>query len=178
MRKKDTMAKEVETVEEKIAREAREQQAAEVRAKADSTNSARNGKGTRIAVGSTRGRSTFSFPYEAFDKSLPETLPSTVAEAMTLMDITDDDSGASKMVSLLIEGYNLVSETNASDPVSEFVDATWPEDFQKRFKIVIKNYAENSNVSIQDAVELLKPGMQKGYEAQLAAAKAASLVSA
>ena len=56
MRKKDTMAKEVETVEEKIAREAREKQAAEVRAKADSTNSARTGKGTRIAVGSTRGR--------------------------------------------------------------------------------------------------------------------------
>ena len=170
------MSDETPTPAELAAKAAREKQAEETEARAQKENAKREGKGTRLLVGSTRGRSTFSFTYEAFDESLPDTLPTTTAESMSLMDIGDDEAGERKMVNLLIKGWNEISLTNASDPVSEYVDASWPDDFQKRFKIVIKNYAENSNVSIQDAVELLKPGMQKGYEAQKAAAAAIAAV--
>ena len=166
------MSDEKPTAEELAAKAKREAQTAEINLKAKTENDKRSGQGTRLLVGSTRGRSTFSFTYEAFDESLPDTLPKTTAESMVLMDIDDSDAGEAKMVNYLIKGFNLVNETAGADPVSEYVDLTWPEDFQKRFKLVIKNYAENGNVSIEDAVSLLKPGMQMGYEAQKAAAKA------
>jgi hypothetical protein len=72
------------------------------------------------------------------------------------------------LLGYLIEGYNSLSEKNAADPVNEFVDASWPEDVQKRFKIVIRNYSNDANVSIEDAVSLLKPGIQKGIDAMRA----------
>jgi hypothetical protein len=131
---------------------------------ADGENAKRTGQGTRLLVGTTRGRSTVPFTYEAFDKSIPETMPKSVEEFMTLT--TTDDA---PLLNYLIEGYNAVSEANASDPVNEFVDASWPEDVQKRFKIVIRNYSNDANVSIEDAVSLLKPGIQKGIDAMKAA---------
>jgi hypothetical protein len=117
-----------------------------------------------LLVGSTRGRSTTSFVYEAFDSSLPETLPKDVSEFMNLT--TSDDA---PLLNYLIEGFNAINEKNAADPVNEYVDSSWPEDVQKRFKTAIKFYAESSNVSIEDAVALIKPGIEKGVQAMRAA---------
>jgi hypothetical protein len=130
---------------------------------ADAENAKRTGQGTRLLVGTTRGRSTVPFTYEAFDVSLPETMPKSVEDFMTLTTTED-----APLLGYLIEGYNSLSEKNAADPVNEFVDASWPEDVQKRFKIVIRNYSNDANVSIEDAVSLLKPGIQKGIDAMRA----------
>jgi hypothetical protein len=158
------MAEKVETAEEKAEREAREKARADaVAAKqkiADAENAKRTGQGTRLLVGTTRGRSTVPFTYEAFDSSLPETMPKSVED---FMGLTTTDDGP--LLNYLVEGYNSLSEKNAADPVNEFVDASWPEDVQKRFKIVIRNYSNDANVSIEDAVSLLKPGIQKGIDA-------------
>jgi hypothetical protein len=47
----------------------------------------------------------------------------------------------------------------ASDPVAEYVDATWSEDVQKQFRLVVRNYSNATGVSIEDAVALIKPGI-------------------
>ena len=99
------MAEKVETAEEKAEREAREKARADaVAAKqkiADAENAKRTGQGTRLLVGTTRGRSTVPFTYEAFDVSLPETMPKSVEDFMTLTTTED-----APLLGYLIEGYN------------------------------------------------------------------------
>ena len=122
---------------------------------ADATNAARSGKGMRVLVGSTRGRNTQVIQYEAFDEKQPTTLPTSLSEFMDLSKVQDEPT----IVRYLVEGYNADSLANASDPSAEFVDKSWPEDVQKQFKIVVKNYANATGVSIEDAVALIKPGI-------------------
>lgn len=129
-------------------------------ANAKSTNEARTGKGTRVRVGQTRGRNPQVISYEAFDESKPDTLPSSLSEFMDLTKTQDEKV----IVSLLIDGFNSAQYTQASDPVAEFVEATWPEDVQKQFRIVVRNYANATNVSIEDAVALIKPGIVKSQQ--------------
>lgn len=123
------------------------------KAKAVETNKARTGKGTRIKVGQTRGRNPQVISYEVFDEKLPDTLPKTLSEFMELTKVQDEPT----IMNYLIDGFNLGSYTTASDPVAEFVDASWPEEIQKGFRIVVRNYAANASVSIEDAVSLIKP---------------------
>ena len=66
----------------------------------------------------------------------------------------------------LIDGYNDAAYTAASDPVAEFVDATWAEDVQKQFRLVVRNYANATGVSIEDAVALIKPGIVKSQKSK------------
>lgn len=47
----------------------------------------------------------------------------------------------------------------ASDPIAEFVEKTWPDEIQKMFKTVVRNYSNSADVSIEDAVALIKPGI-------------------
>ena len=63
------------------------------------------------------------------------------------------------IVRRLILGDNDVFYSEASDPVAEFVDPTWPDEVKKGFRIVVRNYATNAGVSIEDAVALIKPGI-------------------
>jgi len=132
-----------------IAREKLEASAVE-------TNSKRTGKGTRVKVGSTRGKNPQAISFESFDESLPETLPSTLSEFMDVTKVQDEKL----IVGYLIEGFNSQSYTAASDPIAEFVNPAWSEDVQKQFRLVVRNYSNATGVSIEDAVALIKPGIE------------------
>jgi hypothetical protein len=124
-------------------------------AKAAEENKNRTGKGTRVRVGQTRGRSPQVISWEAFDESLPDTLPKTLSEFMDVAKVTDE----AIIVSYLIDGSNSAAYTKASDPMAEFVDLTWSEDVQQQFRLVVRNYANATGVSIADVVALIKPGI-------------------
>ena len=143
---------EAEKTEQEKALEAKNE---EVKAE----NAKRTGKGTRLRVGQTRGRNPQVITFEAFDESLPETLPATLSEFMTLAK-TDDEK---LITSYLIDGYNAASYTLASDPIAEFVDAAWSEDLQKGFRTSVRAYSVNAGVSIEDAVALIKPGIAAAH---------------
>ena len=170
------MSDEKPTAEEVAAKAAREAAMKIAEDKATAINATRSGKGTRLLVGATRGRQSVPFTYEAWDKSKPETLVESVEDFSTILGIPGTDDGEKVMVNYLMEGYNEVSLTAASDPVSEYVDLTWDDDVQKRFRIVIRNYAENANVDIATAVGLIKPGISAAQEAAKAAKAAASAI--
>lgn len=123
------------------------------KAKAEEINKSRSGKGTRIKVGQTRGRNPQVISYEVFNEKMTDTLPVTLSEFMELTKVQDEPT----IMSYLIDGFNLSSYTTASDPVAEFVDASWPDDVQKGFRTVVRNYAQNVGVSIEDAANLIKP---------------------
>ena len=118
-------------------------------------NAGKTGKGLRSFLGMTRGRNPQEINYENWDESKPETLPTTISEFMELRKITDEKD----IMRRLILGDNDVLYSEASDPVAEFVDPSWPDEVQKGFRIVVRNYATNAKVSIDDAVALIKPGI-------------------
>lgn len=118
-------------------------------------NEGKTGKGLRSFLGMTRGRNPQEIQYENWDESIPDSLPVSLSEFMDLRKITDEKD----IVRRLILGDNDVLYSEASDPVAEFVEATWPEDVQKQFRIVVRNYSNATGVSIEDAVALIKPGI-------------------
>ena len=140
------------------------------------TNAARTGKGTRVKVGSTRGKNPQPISFEQFDTELPDTLPKTLSEFMDLVSEADKTEAA--IVGFIIDGFNDAQYTAASDPIAEYVDPSWPEDVRKGFRIVVRNYSQNAKVSIEDAVALIKPGIiaaekaRKDSEAKAPAAAA------
>lgn len=117
-------------------------------------NASRTGKGTRIQLAMTRGKNSQEIQYEAFDRSQPETLPKDLGEFMDLTNVKDEPS----IISYLIDGYNDAMYSEASDPVAEFVDPSWSDLVQKTFRTVVRNYATGVQVSIEDAVAIIKPG--------------------
>ncbi len=125
-------------------------------------NAKRSGKGTRLKAGRTRGKGSIVITYEQFDESLPETLPVSIKEFMDLTGVQDEPS----LVGNLIAGFNDSSYTAASDPLAEYVEATWPTDAQAQFRIVVRNYARGAVVSLEDAVALIKPGFSN-YQARV-----------
>lgn len=126
---------------------------------AEETNAKREGKGTRLRVGQTRGKNPQVVQWEAFDESKPETLPTTVDEFMKLTNTSDEGV----YLSYLIEGFNSAQYTSASDPLAEFVEAHWPEDAQKQFRMAVRQYANAVGASLEDAVALIKPGLDKKF---------------
>lgn len=125
-------------------------------AKEAQLNTGRAGKGTRVAVGMSRGKNPVEVVYEAFDESKSETLPTTLSEFMSLTKVEDEPS----IIAFIIDGYNSYQYTAASDPVAEFVNPSWPEAIQKAFRTVVRQYSANAGVSIEDAVALIKPGIE------------------
>ncbi len=123
-------------------------------------------KGTLLRMGQTRGKNPQIVTWEAFDESLPDTLPTSLAEFMAL---TKNEGNEAALVSFLIDGYNGSQYTAASDPIAEYVDASWPEDMQKGFRLAVRNYSVNAMVSIEDAVALIKPGIEKAVAAKKSA---------
>lgn len=142
---------EVEKTALEIARE-------NLETKATAVNTERGtAKGTRIKVGSTRGKNPQAISFENFDESLPDTLPTTLDEFMGLSNVKDEP----KLVALLIAGFNSDQYTQASDPIAEYVEASWSDEVQTRFRAAVRNYANLTGVSIEDAVTLIKPGVIK-----------------
>jgi|SRR5688572_28264592 len=135
---------------------------------AEVENAKRTGKGTRIRVGQTRGKNPKVISWESFDTDKPETLPETPQEFAELTKTTDEKV----FVSYLVDGYNAAMYAAASDVLSEYVEANWPDLLVKQFKASVNNYANAASVSVEEAVALMKPAIQKAFEAKLAAAKA------
>lgn len=139
----------------------------EAKAKAAETNVSRTGKGTRVRVGQTRGRNPQVISWEAFDESLPATLPSSIDEFRKLSGADKlGDKEESTLLSYLIDGFNSASYTEASDPIAEYVEASWPEDIQKNFRSAVRTYvnAMQGTVSLDDAVAMIKPNIVKMLE--------------
>jgi hypothetical protein len=132
--------------------EAKEKAAAE-------ENATRTGVGTRKMVGKTRGRGVLVIEYEAFDESKPDTLPKTIQQFMETTKVSDEPT----LVGYLIDGFNQANYTAASDPLAEFVDPSWPDDAKTQFRLVVRNYSRGANVSLDDAVALIKPGFSKQF---------------
>ena len=118
-------------------------------------NAGKTGKGLRSFLGMTRGRNPLEIQFENWDESLPDTLPLTLSEFMDLRKVTDEKD----IVRRLILGDNEILYTEASDPVAEYVESTWSDDVKKQFRLVVRNYATATGVSIEDAVALIKPGI-------------------
>lgn len=128
----------------------------------DATNSTRSGLGTRLKVGRTRGKSSSVITWEAFDDSKPETLPTTIQQVMDVTGKKDEPT----LVDLLIRGFNDASYEAASDPLADYVEATWPPEAQTQFRLVVRNYSRGASVSLEDAVALIKPGFSKQFAAK------------
>jgi len=126
---------------------------------ADVKNAAKTGIGVRERVGQTRGKNPQVIVWEAFDDSKPETLPTSMQSFMDVTAVKDEPS----LVSFLIAGFNEAAYTAASDPLAEFVDYSWPPDAQTQFRLVVRNYSRGANVSLEDAVGLIKPGFAKQF---------------
>lgn len=125
-------------------------------------NANKSGVGTRTFLAMTRGKGPIEIKYDAFDKSQPDTLPKTIKEFLGVAEL-DPTKDEPAIVNYLIEGYNEVAYTEASDPLAEFVDKTWPIESQAQFRLVVRNYSRGAQVSIEDAVALIKPGFEKQF---------------
>lgn len=150
-----TTAAETKVSDKEAAKEALKAREVEIAAKEKALNEGRTGKGTRAFIGMTRGRNPQMIQYEGFDESQPKTLPTSLSEFMEVAKVSDEPT----IVGYLIDGFNSAAYTTASDPVAEYVDASWPEDVQKQFRLVVRNYSVATGVSIEDAVALIKPGI-------------------
>jgi hypothetical protein len=148
-----TVANEAKQTEKEAKAEALKARTAEIEAEEKEANKDRSGKGTRVMISMSRGRNPVKVTYEAFDESLKDTLPTTLSEFMEITKVQDEPT----IMEYLIDGFNSSQYTQASDPVAEYVDASWPDDIKKGFRLVVRNYAANANVSIEDAVALIKP---------------------
>lgn len=120
-------------------------------------NEGRTGKGTRATVGYTRGKGSQRIIYESFDESQPDTLPTSLDEFMSLSKVRDEAA----IVSLLIDGFNSLAYSNASDPVGEFANPAWDAETTTRFKNAVKNYVAATGTSVEDAAALIRPGIDK-----------------
>lgn len=141
------------------AEETQDKEREAAQAKADDTNKTRSGVGTRVHVGRTRGKGSMVVSWEAFDDSKPETLPTSIQGFMDVTNVKDEPS----LVGFLITGYNDSMYTAASDPLAEYVNPTWPAEAQTQFRLVVRNYSRGANVSLEDAVSLIKPGFEKQF---------------
>jgi len=146
---------------------AKELELEKAQGEADKTNKERTGVGTRVRVGQTRGKNPMVISWEAFDESLPDTLPKTIKEFMEITKVQDEPT----LVSYLIGGLNDANYTAASDPLAEFVDPQWKPEVQTQFRLVVRNYSRGANVSLEEAVELIKPGFVKQFSQKAEAAK-------
>jgi hypothetical protein len=128
-------------------------------AKAKETNASRTGVGTRVQVGKTRGKNPVVISYEQFDDSITGSLPTSIEN---FMEVTSDKDEPT-LVNFLIRGKNAALYEAASDPLAEFVEASWPVDAKLQFRLVTRNYSRGANVSLEDAVALVKPGFVKQF---------------
>lgn len=110
--------------------------------------------GPRFKVGATRGKNPTVITYLAFDDALPKTLPTSVQQFMETVT-----SKESELIDFLIRGYNDASYEAASDPLAEYVVASWDPQVQSTFRIAVRNYFKGLGLaSLEDAVAIIRPG--------------------
>lgn len=128
-------------------------------------NAGKTGIGLRTFLGMTRGKGPVEIQYNAFDSAQAETLPKTIQEFLDTLNLnpTKDEP---TIVNYLIEGYNEVAYTTASDPLAEYVEDSWPDAAKTQFRLVVRNYSKGALVSLEDAVTLIKPGFSKQFAAK------------
>lgn len=119
-------------------------------------NEGKTGKGKRTFLAMTRGKGTTEISYEGWDESKADTLPATLSEFMDLAGIQDEK----EIIRRLILGDNEISYTEASDPIAEYVDASWDDKYATNFRTVVRNFSRDNGMSIEDAVNFLKPAMK------------------
>ncbi len=155
---------------EKVKTEALKARNADMEKREKELNASRTGVGTRIFLGMTRGRNPQEIQYENWDESQPTTLLTTFAQVLDLHKTRgqEGDVAEKEIVRRWTLGDNDILYQEASDPVAEFVEQTWPEDVQKGFRLVVRNYSINAKVSIEDAVALIKPGIVASQAAKKA----------
>jgi len=129
---------------------------------ADEYNKTLSGVGVRRRVGQTRGKNPIVIEWDAFDEAQPDTLPKTIAGFLevTKLDPTKDEG---TIVQYLVTGFNEEAYTAASDPLAEYVNLEWPKDAQTQFRLVVRNYSRGANVTLEEAVNLIKPGFEKQF---------------
>jgi hypothetical protein len=81
---------------------------------------------------------------------------------VSVSKITDEPS----LVKLVIAGYNEKLYTEASDPIAEHVNPTWDDETKGRFRLVVRNYMNGAQVSLDEAVATIKPGFDKAVAAK------------
>ncbi len=116
-------------------------------------NKGRSGIGTRVSVSGTRGKSPIIVSYEQFDDSIPESLPKNLQDFVSFTKATE-----AAMLDYVIRGYNAASYEAASDPLAEFVVASWPADVQTTFRQAVRNYSKGLQIPLESAVETIRPG--------------------
>lgn len=153
--------------DKQAASAARKERSEAMSAKEKELNKGRTGIGLRVFLGLTRGKNPREIQYEAFDTEQKETLPVNLQQFADVMKCSE-----AELVRYAIEGVNEVNYTAASDPIAEHVDSSWDDDTVTRFRNVVRNYAAGAEVSIDEAVALMKPGFVKAYEKAQAAKNA------
>jgi len=125
--------------------------------------------------GSTRGKNPREIEYMAFDTSKPHTLPESPEEFNAVTNTKD----MKVFMEYLIGGYNDAMYSAASDEIGEFINDAWDKDTQNQFRLAVRNYSKTAETTIEEAVQLIKPGVDKGWAKKVAraeeAAKAAAL---
>jgi hypothetical protein len=153
------------TAQQKTYRIQRAKELNDAQEAADAENAKRTGKGTRLLVGQTRGKSSMVILYEAFDTDKPETLPTNLEEFVNLTKIGDEK----ELAGLLVDGFNAHSYSEASDPVGEFINPMWPDAVKLSFKLAVKNTAKAAGMTFEEAANVIKPGVEKKFAADSAA---------
>lgn len=136
-------------------------------AEATAENAKRTGKGTRVKVGQTRGKNPSVITWEAFDLEKPDSLPTDIKEFMEVTKINDQK----EILGYIIDGFNGSAYSQASDEIGEYINDSWDKETQSQFRLAVRNYSKLAGVGIEDAVNLIKPGLEKAFQAKLEAAK-------
>lgn len=117
-----------------------------------------------VKKGSTRGKNPREIEYMAFDLAKPETLPVSLAEFTAVTKTPDEKT----LVEYLIGGYNDAMYSAASDEIGEFINDEWLPEIQAQFRLAVRNYSKLTSSTIEDAVALIKPGVEKAWVARKA----------
>jgi hypothetical protein len=127
-------------------------------AKATEVNAGRSGIGTRQVVGATRGKNPQIITYEQWDDSQPDTMPKSYEQFVEIVKPT-----AAQFIDFLIRGQNAALYEAASDPLAEFVVASWPAEVQSTFRQAVRNYSRGLGITLEDAVSTIRPGFVKKF---------------
>lgn len=126
--------------------------------------------------GSTRGKNPRKITYQAFDTSVPDSLPKSLKE---FADITKTTS-AEAVLEYVIDGFNAAQYAAASDEIGEFIPDVWTKEVAAQFRLAVRNTSKLTGLSIEDTVNMLKPAIERGLAqaAEKAAAEKAEAVPA
>jgi hypothetical protein len=115
--------------------------------------------------GKTRGKNPRDITYKV--------LSAPPANIKQFMDVTGTTKEA-EVCEYLFEGFNSLQYSAASDEIGEFIpDTGWGQDKETvaQFRLAVRNYSKMTEMSIEDAVNLIRPGVEKAYAKRLAAEK-------